>query len=151
MSDTAVRLRPATAADLAFLCEMLHEANHWSLPPDAPRPPLADDLVSRYVDDWGRPGDAGIVTEVDGTPVGAYWLRLFAADHHGWGFVAPDIPEPSIAVALRWRRRGIGPPPATPLSPARTSPSARTRSTAPRPCSLRSPRKRAPGSRRRPS
>lgn len=35
MADTVVRLRPATLADLPFLCEMLHEANHWGLPPEA--------------------------------------------------------------------------------------------------------------------
>jgi len=65
MADTVVRLRPATLADLPFLYEMFHEANHWSLPPEAPRPPLAgtlaEEIVSRYVDDWGRPGDCGII------------------------------------------------------------------------------------------
>jgi ribosomal protein S18 acetylase RimI-like enzyme len=112
MSDMAVRLRPATAADLSFLYKMLHEANHWSLPVDAPRPPLAETLanevVTRYVDGWGRPGDGGVVAEAGGEPVGACWFRLFTADHHGWGFVAPDVPELSIAVAPPWRRRGIG-------------------------------------------
>jgi len=112
MGDAVVRLRPATLADRPFLYEMLHEANHWSLPPEAPRPPLAETLaeevVSRYVDGWGRPGDAGVVTEADGQPVGACWLRLFTANHHGWGFVAPDVPELSIAVAPAWRRQGIG-------------------------------------------
>lgn len=112
MSDEALSLRPAAPTDQLFLYEMLHEASNWRLPPDAPRPPLAvtlaDDLVSRYVDGWGRPGDAGIVAEVGGTPVGACWLRLFAADRHGWGFVAPDIPELGIAVAAPWRRRGVG-------------------------------------------
>jgi len=108
----ALRLRPTAAADRAFLYEMLHEANHWSLPPQASRPPLAETLaeglVSRYVDGWGRPGDDGIVAEAGGVPVGACWLRLFTAACHGWGFVAPDVPELSIAVAPAWRGRGIG-------------------------------------------
>jgi ribosomal protein S18 acetylase RimI-like enzyme len=112
MPDAVVRLRPATAADQAFLYQMLHEANNWDLPSGAPRPPLAEtlaeDLVSRYADDWGRPGDAGVVAEIDGAQVGACWLRLFTADHHGWGFVIPDVPELSIAVTPAWRRRGIG-------------------------------------------
>jgi ribosomal protein S18 acetylase RimI-like enzyme len=112
MADAAVRLRPTTPADQAFLYAMLHEANNWDLPVDAPRPPLAvtldDEVVSRYVDGWGRPGDCAVVAEAGGTPVGACWLRLFTADHHGWGFVAADVPELGIAVAPAWRRRGIG-------------------------------------------
>jgi ribosomal protein S18 acetylase RimI-like enzyme len=64
--------------------------------------------VTRYVDDWGRPGDGGVIAEAEGEPVGACWFRLFAADHHGWGFVASDVPELGIAVAPAWRRRGIG-------------------------------------------
>jgi len=112
MPDAVVRLRPATAADQAFLYEMLHEANNWDLPSGAPRPPLAEtlaeDLVSRYADDWGRPGDVGVVAEIDGAQAGACWMRLFTADHHGWGFVTPEIPELGIAVAPPWRRRGIG-------------------------------------------
>jgi GNAT superfamily N-acetyltransferase len=112
MTGADLRLRAATPADQPFLYEMLHEANHWSLPPDATRPPLAitldDEIVTRYVDRWGQPGDGGVIAEADGTLVGACWFRLFTPDHHGWGFVAADIPELSIAVAPPWRRRGIG-------------------------------------------
>lgn len=49
-----------------------------------------------------------MVAEVADTPVGACWPRLFSADRHGWGFVAVDVPELSLAVAPRWRRRTIG-------------------------------------------
>jgi ribosomal protein S18 acetylase RimI-like enzyme len=112
MTDVTPHLRPATAADGPFLCQMVREADRWRLPPDAPRPPLdevlADSHVSRYVDGWGRPCDEGVVAEVDGLPVGACWLRLFTAGHHGWGFVGADVPELSLAVAPASRRRGIG-------------------------------------------
>ncbi len=64
--------------------------------------------MSRYVDGWGRPGFCGIIAETGGQPLGACWLRLFTADHHGWGFVAADVPELSLAVAAACRRRGIG-------------------------------------------
>jgi ribosomal protein S18 acetylase RimI-like enzyme len=91
---------------------MLREADRWRLPLDAPRPPmaevLADPHVRLYVEGWGRPGDDGVVAEVAGRPVGACWLRLFGHESHGWGFVGPDVPEISIAVAPQWRRRGIG-------------------------------------------
>jgi ribosomal protein S18 acetylase RimI-like enzyme len=112
MVDFAPRLRPAAAADALFLREMVREADRWRLPVDAPRPPLdvvlADSHVSRYADGWGRPGDGGAIAEVGVTPVGACWLRLFTAEHHGWGFVRPDVPEISLAVAPAWRRRGVG-------------------------------------------
>lgn len=112
MADLAPRLRPTTAADAPFLREMVREANCWRLAVEARRPPLdevlADSHVSRYVDGWGRPGDGGAIAEVGDTPVGACWLRLFTAEHHGWGFVRPDVPEISLAVAPAWRRRGLG-------------------------------------------
>ena len=112
MTAPDVTLRPLTAADEPFLHEMLREADGWRLPPGAPRPPmalvLADPHVRLYVEDWGRPGDDGVVAELAGRPVGACWLRLFTEESHGWGFVAPEVPELSIAVAPRWRRRGIG-------------------------------------------
>jgi ribosomal protein S18 acetylase RimI-like enzyme len=112
MNATDVSLRPLTAADEPFLREMLREADQWRLPLDAPRPPLdevlADPHVRLYVEGWGRAGDDGVVAEVAGSPVGACWLRLFDDEPHGWGFVAPDVPEVSIAVAPQWRRRGIG-------------------------------------------
>jgi ribosomal protein S18 acetylase RimI-like enzyme len=107
-----VGLRPLTTTDELFLREMLREADRWRLPLDAPRPPLAEVLddphVRLYVEGWGRPGDDGVVAEVAGSPVGACWLRLFGAESHGWGFLALDVPELSIAVAPQWRRRGIG-------------------------------------------
>ncbi|HSL94559.1 MAG TPA: GNAT family N-acetyltransferase [Thermoleophilia bacterium] len=112
MTDTTPRLRPAQVTDGPFLCEMVREADRWRLPPEAPRPPLdeilADEHVRRYVDGWGRPGDGGVIAEVGGAPAGACWWRLFTAARHGWGFVAADVPELSLAVGPAWRRRGIG-------------------------------------------
>lgn len=112
MTDTRPRLRPAKMTDGPFLCEMVREADRWRLAPEAPRPPLeevlADEHVRRYVDGWGRPGDGGVIAEVGGAPAGACWWRLFNAARHGWGFVAADVPELSLAVGPAWRRRGIG-------------------------------------------
>lgn len=69
---------------------------------------LAQQLIARYVRDWPRPGELGVVADVDRDPVGAAWLRLSTADDPGFGWVADDVPELSIGVAPSWRGRGIG-------------------------------------------
>lgn len=89
---------------------MLYEAARWN--PDWPREPieevLADPVLLRYHQGWGREGDGGVVAEVDERPVGAAWYRLFTASAPGYGFVDEKIPEVSIAVAPLHRRKGIG-------------------------------------------
>jgi ribosomal protein S18 acetylase RimI-like enzyme len=104
-----VILRPATAADLDFLSAMSYEAATWR---PGPRPPaesvLADPAVARYLHGWGREGDSAWIAEQDGRALGAAWYRLFTADEPGYGFVATDVPELSIAVESAARGRGIG-------------------------------------------
>jgi ribosomal protein S18 acetylase RimI-like enzyme len=105
-------LRPATSADLSFLWEMLFESAFttdearaaWRADPQRPQ-----ELV-KYLDGWGRAGDAGVVAEdVDGAPVGAAWYRLFGAADRGDGVLGlRDGPELAIAVAPGHRGRGIG-------------------------------------------
>ena len=99
-------VRAATSADLPFLRAMIYEAATWR--PEV-RPPvetgLADPNVARYVSGWGRPGDAGVIGE-DDRPIGAAWFRLFPSDEPGYGFVAADVPELSIAVLAEGR--GVG-------------------------------------------
>jgi ribosomal protein S18 acetylase RimI-like enzyme len=105
-----MNIRPATEADVQFLKKMLYEAARWN--PDWPREPieevLADPMLVRYHAGWGRPGDGGVVAEVEGEPVGAAWYRRFAADAPGYGYVDEKIPELSIAVVPLHRRKGIG-------------------------------------------
>jgi ribosomal protein S18 acetylase RimI-like enzyme len=65
--------------------------------------------VRRYLDGWGRPGDAAVVAlDTDGRRLGAAWYRLFPAEDPGWGFVATDVPELSIGVVTEARGRGVG-------------------------------------------
>jgi GNAT superfamily N-acetyltransferase len=64
--------------------------------------------VRRYLEGWGRTGDAAVVAVVDGQRLGAAWYRLFPAEDPGWGFVATDVPELSIGVAAEARGRGVG-------------------------------------------
>lgn len=104
-------LRPASAADAAFLAEMLTLAIDWQ-PATAPRSVAAvraDPLLARYVDGWPRTGDSGVIaTDDDGTPIGAAWYRYFTATAPGYGFVSPTIPELSLAVAPQARGVGTG-------------------------------------------
>ena len=102
-------IRPVTVADVAFMTAMLGQAVAWR-PED--RAPSADQLLARpelahYVTGWPRPGDVGVVAETD-VPVGAAWSRYFTVEDPGYGFVAPDVPELSLAVARCWRGMGVG-------------------------------------------
>jgi ribosomal protein S18 acetylase RimI-like enzyme len=88
---------------------MLGEAAVWR--PDKPTPNadqvLADPLYAMYLAGWPRPGDFGLIAEQD-RPVGAAWYRTYIEASHGYGFVAEDVPELSIAVILSHRHQGIG-------------------------------------------
>jgi GNAT superfamily N-acetyltransferase len=105
-----MNIRPATKDDDEFLKTMLYEAARWN--PDWPREPMAevldDPVLRRYHEGWGRPGDGGMIAELDGEPVGAAWYRLFTEDAPGYGFVDEKTPEVSIAVQPLHRRKGIG-------------------------------------------
>jgi GNAT superfamily N-acetyltransferase len=104
-----VHCRPAGVEDLPFLATMLGEAAVWR--PDKPTPTadevMADPRFAMYLTGWPRRGDHGLVAEHDG-PVGAAWYRTFTEADHGYGFVAEDVPELSIAVVASRRHEGIG-------------------------------------------
>ena len=80
---------------------MLKHAYHWRLNADPDLP------VARYVNNWGRPGDAGLVAWEAG-PIGAAWYRLFPASAPGFGFVDEQTPELTIAVVPSRRGKGAG-------------------------------------------
>ncbi len=68
---------------------------------------MADPRYALYLDGWSRPGDYGVVAERN-EPVGAAWYRTYTEESHGYGFLAEDVPELSIAVVARHRHEGIG-------------------------------------------
>jgi GNAT superfamily N-acetyltransferase len=94
-------LRPADQMDTRFLRDMLRHAYHWRFgDPDLP--------VYRYVQNWGRPGDAGVIASAGPNAYGAAWYRLFPASAPGFGFVDEQTPELTIAVVPSQRGGGTG-------------------------------------------
>lgn len=53
---------------------------------------------------FGRVGDEGVVAERGGEAVGAAWVRLLPG---GYGFIAEDVPELSLAVRADAWRQGV--------------------------------------------
>lgn len=107
----AYTVRPITSEDQDFLWEIVYHAIH--VPPGAEPPPrsiLNEPGVSKYVREWGRPGDYGLIAEDRKTSerIGAAWLRLFTLQDPGYGFVDENIPELSIALFPGFRGNGIG-------------------------------------------
>jgi ribosomal protein S18 acetylase RimI-like enzyme len=96
-------IRKGSAADVPFMRSMLAHAYAWRVNAFE-----ADIPLTRYVDNWGRPGDVALVAHETGNRVGAAWLRLFSASEPGYGFVDEQTPELSIAVVPSRRRHGLG-------------------------------------------
>ena len=102
-------IRRAGPADAEFLADMLVEAANWR--PERKRSradTLGDPLLGHYVDGWPRPGDLGLVAELDGKPAGAAWVRFFPASGPAYGYVAPDVPELVIGLRAECRGQGAG-------------------------------------------
>jgi ribosomal protein S18 acetylase RimI-like enzyme len=105
-----VRLRPAsqTEEDVRVLREMLAWAAGWRHA-ELNEGLLLNPTIALYLEEWGRPGDAGAIAESENAkPLGAAWYRQFAKNQHGYGFISPEIPELSVGVAPEHRGRGIG-------------------------------------------
>jgi GNAT superfamily N-acetyltransferase len=95
-------LRAADQQDMRFLRDMLRHAYHWRIAEDPDLP------VFRYVQNWGRRGDAGVVAFEGPNAYGAAWYRLFPSSTPGFGFVDEETPELTIAVVPSHRGHGTG-------------------------------------------
>jgi GNAT superfamily N-acetyltransferase len=95
-------LRDVDLQDMRFLRDMLRHAYHWRMAQDPDLP------VFRYVQNWGRRGDAGVVAFEGPNIYGAAWYRLFPADAPGFAFVDAATPELTIAVVPSHRGHGTG-------------------------------------------
>jgi len=72
----------------------------WDPPPGGlrPREVLQDPAVRVYVENWGQPGDVGVVAVVDGEDIGACWMRLLPP---GIGLASVDEFTPQLGIALQ--------------------------------------------------
>ncbi|MGY4644164.1 N-acetyltransferase family protein [Cellulomonas sp. URHB0016] len=105
-----MHLRDATDDDRDLLLDLLLEAYNWTGEPRFTREWLTTDPhTARYLDGWKRPDDLGLVA-VDhaGAALGAVWARTLPASAPGFGYVADDVPELSMAVLPGARGRGVG-------------------------------------------
>src|SRR4051794_17620552 len=93
--------RPGGQQDLRFLPDMRRHADHRRVG-DPDLPPY------RYVKNWGRRGDAGVVASSGPNAYAAAWYRLFPASAPGFGFVDEETPELTIAVVPSKRGHGTG-------------------------------------------
>ena len=109
MKKTVV-LRKAGSGDYSFLREMLYESVY--IPEGVKKPPysIIDEPGPRkYLEDWMKESDTGVIAEESGIPIGAAWARKFNNTEEGaYGFIAPHIPELAIALKPGCRGQGIG-------------------------------------------
>lgn len=103
-----LRIRPLGREDQKNLWHWLHIAL-WDPPPAPLRPREVLDAahVRIYAEDWGKPGDVGVVGEVAGRPIGACWLRRLPAGV-GLGSVDEHTPQLGIAVLPEFQGKGFG-------------------------------------------
>ena len=96
-------IRRGGQLDVPFLRNMLRHAYHWRVTEGEAEIP-----ASRYVERWGRRGDAAVIALEEGRPIGAAWYRLYPQSAPGYGFVDAETPELTIAVVPSKRGHGTG-------------------------------------------
>ena len=100
---TGMEIRTALPDDVPALHAALLAAFNWE--PSREPLPLEHPVLAPYRDDWGRPGDVGVVAVEGGRAIGAAYCRLVPG---GYGFVDGRTPEVTIGVADGQRGRGVG-------------------------------------------
>jgi GNAT superfamily N-acetyltransferase len=98
-----IAIRRGGPQDVPFMRSMLTHAYNWHVNVFDTEVP-----IGRYVDGWGRPGDAALIAMDGGHRVGAGWIRLFRAGAPGYGFIDEQTPELTVAVVPSRQGEGIG-------------------------------------------
>lgn len=102
-------IRTAQPDDIELLKEALYISVVW----DADQPSTLEQVVghpelAQYWENWGRPGDLGVVAERDGQYLGAAFGRFFTEDRPSYGFVDEQTPEVGIGIIEDERGKGLG-------------------------------------------
>ena len=102
--------RNLSPADQDQLWNWLH-VSLWDPPPAGLRPREVLQLppVRIYAEGWGKPGDVGVVAQVDGADAGACWMRLLP-ENTGLAYVDLETPQLGIALDAPYQHRGFGTP-----------------------------------------
>ncbi|HXG18614.1 MAG TPA: GNAT family N-acetyltransferase [Methylomirabilota bacterium] len=105
------RFRPVFPIDEPFLWEMLYYAAHVDEEPDGSIARARQNpFLARYVAQWGRSGDLGVIAYEVGTlrMLGAAWLRVFVGEEKNCDDIEDGTPELAIAVVPSCTGKGIG-------------------------------------------
>ena len=107
-SHALLQFRRLRTEDQDQLWNWLHIAL-WDPPPAGlrPRDILEQPRVRIYAEDWGRPGDVGLVAVVGGQDAGACWMRALSSGV-GLAFVDMDTPQLGIALEPAYQNQGYG-------------------------------------------
>jgi len=104
-----MHLRDAVTEDFELLAGLVVEAVNWTGETRMTgEQVMAEPELNHYVTGWKRPTDFGLVAVDDDAPLGAIWARVFPDNEPGYGFIARDIPELSMAVLPGRRGKGVG-------------------------------------------
>lgn len=104
-----IGVRPALTEDLPFLWTALYYASHSDDEGKSVEDIRSEPTLQRYLADWGREGDLGVIAHLESTEVGAAWVRLFqTADMADPTFVDEGTPELAIAVLPSYQGLGAG-------------------------------------------
>lgn len=109
MPNQPVRIRPVRPDETALIFSFLVIAARLEDFEDPKQIALTDPGLTKYWQGWGREGDLGFAAESDdGLPLSCAWVRLFPREAPGYGAVAPEIPELSVAAIPSARNQGVG-------------------------------------------
>ncbi|WP_338441063.1 GNAT family N-acetyltransferase [Synechococcus elongatus IITB4] len=99
-----IQFRLLTTTDQPILWEMLrYAAQEPSVEAVKEQP-----LLRKYVEQFGRSGDCGIVAMLKEQAIGAAWLRLWSEQERGLSYLDNQTPELAMAVLPDYRQQGVG-------------------------------------------